>query len=1114
MAEILSSSARKRMLLLVRSICLLTGVSFIAVTMGCGNTDNTGSAAKDDGASYKKITLNLGTSSSSAGDAQGAQLVDYKVEFVGLGVWRNGALESSSNLTGGTAEIYVPVTEIELRATLVSYDSSAPDQVFTSRFSKSVVVKPDTEELSLEFLNYSRAEMVNVLGLLYADKEKPAAGAGLSVVDNFSGAVITLPGQAQLVTADERGVYSFRYFYGEGPIRLRTNPLLGNREFELRPSALPDAGWQALPYLNLAGTDQTSPFQINLALLKGDKGDRGDKGDKGDRGDMGPSSRLLQENLAMGSTECPMGGVRLSSWNQAPGTSSSTFDPAKGSQELIVRVICNGLRGPDGAAGSSGSGGVTLYQGATAIGDFIGGAIPYLALDGAFFNLSDGLFPGTLRASIGSMSKFASRDCSGSPFVDDGRGRAARGMSAYTVASTVGGVSQALPVLSQVANDNWETGTVKCDAVSSVASSGVFALGTAFASGPFGGARTTDGTSWSRASLPNSISNPESYLAATNSAGVTLLVPKYGWSGNQPILRTSDNGLTYSELVLSSGSGDRYLWAVGTKFYVSAVNGLYRSLDNGGSWTLLPYWIGTPRAGNSRLYSYLYEGGRSWFDANLDSSVSRSVPSGCTSPWKTMGFLRCVLSSSLFETVSGSTVLWRPVSSNGNAQVPSKSSDAPVSASTNGTVVVYKTSSSSSSFALSTDGGLTWRSESAQSSIEDIQVSPNGAYLVGRFGGTLQVVSTPAGSDPLGTWSVLYQPDSGQGRNSVSSNAMFLSDGRLLFGAGSQLWTWDSVTAPAAASLAADWSSNEVRYVSSIFDCGVGKVCLAGNGSSVDRLAAAAEGDLSQSLAGLVFDATVTGGVPPSYGVRVRMLKTANHVVYVNPETNRVYVFTGSSWSSYIPPAGLSLSSANAWYVPDPAANPALVRIGVYGEVYNFNPATGAWSTEGFLSGHSVQNVFPSLDDEKVLYLATLNSDGSKKFLKSGDGGSSLQNCTVPSEVLPDDTKLVWSNGATFSLDGRYVTFDGCATAWRTTGISLPVGWQIGQAARSGSRWLVTMVRPSNYALPRTYMSATGASNSFTEIFFPSYQDVFPARNVTLPAGINYPLGVFKFTPQ
>jgi hypothetical protein len=81
---------------------------------------------------------------------------------------------------------------------------------------------------------------------------------------------------------------------------------------------------------------------------------------------------------------------------------------------------------------------------------------------------------------------------------------------------------------------------------------------------------------------------------------------------------------------------------------------------------------------------------------------------------------------------------------------------------------------------------------------------------------------------------------------------------------------------------------------------------------------------------------------------------------------------------------------------------------------------------------------------------------------------------------------------------------------------SLPDGWQLSQALRAGTKWLVTMHRPNQtgpFQIPRTFMSLDGNSNSFAEVYFPQFQEVHPARNVTLPAGISYPLGVLKFTP-
>jgi hypothetical protein len=542
---------------------------------------------------------------------------------------------------------------VTFRATLLSMNDQGNDQLaHVSRLNQTVVIDETTDTVTLAMPAYAPERTTRYVGLVYASDAKPLAEARFSLVDDHSGAAFATPDGTGNLATDERGIYTFRYLAAVDAIRLRTGAGPSTRDVVVKPGAALEEGWRALPFVNLNGS-QTAPFAVNLGLLRGAKGD---KGDKGDRGDAGAATRISQEVIAAGSAECPTGGVRISSWQQAPGTTSDVFDASRGSSNLSQRTLCNGANGAGGGAGAR------LFAGSVDVGNFAGGVIPYLGLDGAYLTLVEGSSPATFqplmdRPNIDApRAQYASVNCSGAPFVSDGWGRAARTLSSYVVAADTATAGVERDLLSEF--QILPNGTPACVRLNGLGS--LHRLGN-FIATEFQGrlSRSLDGTAFTSAPFDGSV-----HSTATNTAGTSLIALQDG-----TMLKSVDGGASFTPITPpADASGIQVdLHAEGTTFYASGNYGdagLWKSPDAGATWSLVSgdTW-GNPSIIGSRAY---FQDSQQFLDLTDGRWTRTSSPCERDLPWTTAGVSRCLTRNNqstdgveLWESTDGSATRWK-----------------------------------------------------------------------------------------------------------------------------------------------------------------------------------------------------------------------------------------------------------------------------------------------------------------------------------------------------------------------------------------------------------------------------------------------------------------------
>jgi hypothetical protein len=312
----------------------------------------------------------------------------------------------------GANDVVLPVGTTSLKATLVSQRSA--DEVYVARSTSTLAITPETEEIIVQFGAYQKQAMRNVMGILYEANGNPADAFQLSLVDGHSGAEIGLADEGGDVRPDARGVYALRTYLGESTVRLRVRGKTLVRDLVLPIGASVGNDTAGLPFVNLTGSDLRSPFLLNASLLKGDKGDKGDKGASG----VG-AGLLVQAEPA--GANCSAGGSKISSWTQAAGTTSQTYNPASGSSDLVVSYVC---------APPAGNNTMPLYWNGTNVGNFVSyGALTYLSTDGVLVPIYSDSEPGRFTttqpftAGSGDLDKlkpavlFASNDCTGTPYL-------------------------------------------------------------------------------------------------------------------------------------------------------------------------------------------------------------------------------------------------------------------------------------------------------------------------------------------------------------------------------------------------------------------------------------------------------------------------------------------------------------------------------------------------------------------------------------------------------------------------------------------------------------------------------------------------------------------------
>lgn len=325
--------------------------------------------------------------------------------FIGLGAWDGPTPKATQRLAVGANDVTLPVGTTSLRATLVSHRGA--DEVYVARSTSNVTIAPDTQEVVVQFGAYTRQTMRNVMGILYESDGSPANDFQLSLMDAHSGAEIGIEDQGSSVTPDARGVYALRTFLNDSSLRLRVRGKTFVRDLVLPIGPSVGEGFAGLPFVNLTGSDQRSPFLLSASLLKGDKGDRGD------RGESGTGAGLLVQAEPAGAN-CAAGGTKISTWTQAAGTSSQSYNPAAGSSNLAVSYVC---------APPPGSNTTPLYANGINVGNFVSfGARTYLSTDGVYVPLFADVEPGRFQTTPPQTNAGVSFDVSKPALVFSGTG--------------------------------------------------------------------------------------------------------------------------------------------------------------------------------------------------------------------------------------------------------------------------------------------------------------------------------------------------------------------------------------------------------------------------------------------------------------------------------------------------------------------------------------------------------------------------------------------------------------------------------------------------------------------------------------------------------------------
>ena len=1077
--------------------CLIIAGAFASANLSCAKSSREHQPASAE-SGFKKVKIHYSTG--GGGDDAQMSLADYKVEFLGVGVFRNGVRVSASTVSGGSAELFVPVAELELRGTLVTYATGDLNKVFTSRFSQTIQITPDTESVDLSFPAYSTPKALNLVGVIYEENGKPAKDLSLSVADPHSGAVITLPNQSHLVRSDDRGVYSFRSFFGAESVRLRPTERFSDKEFVLKPDKILGEGWQSLPFLNLNGTDQQSPFEISLALLKGDKGDKGDRGEAGTSGGAGltgSSAKVLQETESAG-VNCASGGVKVSTWVQAPGTESATFNPASGSSGLVVRFVCNGA--PASNAGTK------LFRGILEIGSFVSGAKPYLFADSRYFTLKDASEPGGFNVDSTLPVYYMSSNCTGTAYLQDGTGRVSEGPTAYLAAQVIGGSSTSMALASVYRLDN--NGVGSCAGIDR-ASKRIFRVGNSLASINSDQLiqLSSNGTSFAGSASNPFVLNPSSnVVTATNSVGASLLLIPSPTAGPQlPLQRSSDNGQTFSALpnppFLSGGSFSS-MFSSGLNFYVSSYFSsmwtVFKSADNGNSWTNLLQDLGYGSASIAGTKVYTQDP-NAWFDMADDKAHVRKYPCN-QKPWRKSTKLRCTDGTSVFESTNAEMTHWTKLTLTGFSPVDPSGKRVGVVPAQTTDIVVYP--SSVTQFKISTDGGDSWseRSVPGFDALQDIDVSPDGSRIA-VFG-----VSSGAGPnmvresvDAGNTWSTVFTATG----DNVARQGSYDSSGSYVFGSslpGSvavvRKWNGTALTEINVSSMVG------ATLVRAVYRCGTVRLCFL---TEDNLLIVVDESNMASTV--LTSSSPIGSGLP---SVGRRDIHLVKNLVMLKDEWSlqSSVVFTGSAWkylnsSDYAPLAGLN--SYHSWLLPADGNFANLSSgTGGYFRADTGNLSSLSWLSHGYLLPVSTYVSWARMMGSQFLIWVSGTGGG---WWRSVDSGLTYSAVTLPTAIAGNPYSILTAEGLFLFPADRQVSTD-VGLTWQSS--NLPADFQPSRVVKVGSLWYVSG-DVSGSVEPQLWKSSDGIN--YARVIVPDNRSLHTARNVTLPTGAGFPLDVLKFSP-
>ena len=588
----------------------LMGGALIVIAASCQNKSAPEITSTNFAANgLKQVTISFVSAQS---DEKALNLQDVQNDYVGLGIFKGDKLVSTAKLELKENTITVPFDTLTFKAIIVSSRPST-GEVFLAKAENTESINPNTETLSVQFGAYQKAEIKKVFGLAYESNNVPASDYAISVIDPFSGSYIDLPEDAQLARSDARGVFALNYFLGGDTVRLRLKKNNIVKEVLLPVGLSPDNQHYPLPFVNLTGTDQTSPFLVDLNLLRGANGTNGSDGAAGAvgaagaAGAAGASVKILTETEP-NSTNCPNGGSKISTWTQAAGTTSSVYNAAAGSSNLQTSYVCS----------ATVPGLVSLFQSSTEVGKLLqAGLESYLVADGRYISLVNYGNPGQLfpaeEVSGGSFNAnnpyiaFDSTDCSGAPLSSRNSGIALRNASQYVATSNVSTANLGTLLLAGSAkqrNGCFSLGTRQIGtAMKLFAAGGKLFLQTDDA-GNQGVYSTTNGSSWVGATvgtgLTFNVSDYYSQIYATNT-GLIALAPALvtvptatATAAPTPNLGsyvTSDAAVSWQTSTLTkppSNNTFRYTFVSSTGVLVAGTySETYTSDNNGQSWDLI-----------------------------------------------------------------------------------------------------------------------------------------------------------------------------------------------------------------------------------------------------------------------------------------------------------------------------------------------------------------------------------------------------------------------------------------------------------------------------------------------------------------------------------------------
>jgi hypothetical protein len=698
------------------------------------------------------------------------RLTDFSPAFAGLGIRSGATAVKSYSLQVGENTIELPLGTYSFASTLLAYDPADVSKVLYATNTTTENITPDTTEITLTFPNAEVRPMRKMYGVLYEADNRPAQNTAFAITDPHSGAAVVLPGASEIGRTDSRGVYTFSYYYSTNTkpnnVHLKVmSPLSGEKVIVLNGDAEPQNGWTALPFANLTGSTQVSPFAIDLNLLRGPEGP------------AGYNSVVTSAPFSGVAGACANGGVEIKTCIDSGLNGGVANNGAcDGGEVVTVSRICTPVN-------PSGGGTKGLYVGTTRVGDLWTIGQPLVGIGGDYLAVQNHPMAPTTFFATPQSTSFEGANCSTTPFVEMPSNTIAASSTMYWAfdSSASGATGLLKRVNSRYGRNDSDhnflggaPGELSCYAVSSylggVASAGnnvVVAAG----GGASVGSMSSGGITWTESSGDL---QPEFHNIFSWGGNVLVATPQSGG----PVLKSVNGGATWSAFTWPSGlpmpmgmgtgantkfvanSAGTTILAVVTSYSTSSSSSqIYRSADSGATWSqpVLP----------ASMSTYAYAAGQPYFDADSGHAGWVWMPTNS-------GLLVSKDSGANFARVGA----W-------GKQIALSDSDQtilrfPGSCVTCGTATIYR----------STDGGLSFAEHTVSVSFggEIRGIAANGSNVV-AYGSTAMIVSTNGGA----TWAEkALNPTTQFSANGISS--MAIADNGNVYAvangvaSGSQLW--------------------------------------------------------------------------------------------------------------------------------------------------------------------------------------------------------------------------------------------------------------------------------------------------------------------------------------